>query len=413
MSRELSAISAERIFQHIENIAAFGPREDGTAAHHRAADYVADTLASYGLEVRREAVPCWVIEPIQTSLQVVSPVTMNVKCYHGNLSGVTPPAGVRGELAFVNKGFAEDYETADVAGKIVIGWQERYWERGDKPAQKLHRAQERGALGMLFAHPRRDDVITCWPLQREPAAIPFVSISYPDFLSLRLMMQKGNVEVVLKVLGEPRESTSPNIFALIPGTERPDEMIGIGGSHLETVPMCPGANDNASGQGLLLELARFFQANPQKRSILLLANGGEEGGLWGTGTFVDTHREWLDSALKAMVMVDQMGGSEPTIFSGGTLWLEELLLKQARDLGYRLTHCFDPLILPAPEFIGDPLPFVQAGYPTANIGGWPSDRFYHTELDTPDKVCANGVKAVADIVAHSVIHLASEREQIP
>jgi aminopeptidase YwaD len=194
---------------------------------------------------------------------------------------------------------------------------------------------------------------------------------------------------------------------VIRGTELPDELIGIGGSHHETVPMCPGANDNATGIALFLELARFFQNNPQKRSILLLANGGEESGCWGTGSFVETNRDWLQSSLKAMLMVDQMGASEPTIFSGGTRWLEDMLIEQAAKLGYRLTHCFDPLVLPKPEFIGDPLPFVQAGFPTANIGGWPSDRFYHTEGDTPDQVNPNGVKAVADVVASLAMQLAS------
>ena len=405
MSTDLTSISAQRIFEHVEKLAAMGPREDGTAANHLAANYVADTLGSLGLEVQRQGAPCWVIEPIQSSLQMVDPRSMEVKCYHGNLSGVTAPEGVRGELVFAGKAFEEDFEGVDVAGKMVIAYQDLYWERGDKPAKKLPRAQERGATGMIFAHKRSDDVITCWPLNREPAKIPFVSISYPDFLSFREMMQESRVEVILKVLGQPQKGESPIIFAMIPGTELPDEMIGIGGSHTETVPMCPGANDNAVGQGMLLELARFFRGTPQKRSILLLSNGGEEGGCWGTRAFVETNREWLDESLKAMVMVDQMGAAEAMIFSGGTLWLEEMLIEEATKLGYRLPHCLDPLVLPAPEFIGDPLPFVEAGFPTANIGGWPSDRFYHTEEDKPDKVCANGVKAVADIVASTVMRL--------
>ena len=408
MLANLTAISAQRIFEHVEKLAAIGPREDGTTANHLAVDYVADTLSSLGLKVQQQPVPCWVIEPIETSLQVISSQGMEVKCYHGNLSGVTVPEGVKGELVFVGSAFEEDFEGVDVSGKIVIACQDRYWDRGDKPAKKLLRAQERGAKGMLFAHKRRDDIITCWPLGREPAGIPFVSISYPDFLCLQGMMEEGPVEVVLKVLGAPKKGESPNIFTVIPGTELPDEVIGIGGSHHETVPMCPGANDNGVGQGMLLELARFFHGNPQKRSILLLANGGEEGGCWGTAAFVETNREWLDRSLKAMVMVDQMGAAEATIFSGGTLWLEKILIEEATKLGYRLPHCFDPLILPAPEFIGDPLPFVEAGFPTANIGGWPSDCFYHTPEDTPDKVCANGVKAVADIVASVVMRLASQ-----
>ena len=413
MTIDLSSISAPRMMRHVEEIAAIGPREDGTTANHITADYIVDSLEALELQVQRQSVPCWVIEPIETSLTVAKPIQMDIKCYHGNLTGVTSPEGVTGELVFVGKAFGEDFEGRDLSGKIALAWQEQYWEAGDKPARKLLRAEQQGAIGMAFAHKRRDDVITCWPLGRKPANIPFVSISYPDYLSLHDMMSAGPVEVVLKVLGEPRQGSSPNIFTLIRGTEFPEEVIGFGAAHHETVPMCPGANDNATGHSVLLELARFFQKNRQKRSILLLSNGGEEGGMWGTSAFIETNREWLDRSLKAMVMIDQVGGYDPLVVSGGTDWLEIMLVEESEKLGYRLTRCFDPTVVPSLEFIGDAYPFVQAGFPTVDTTSWPNDMFYHTEFDTPDKICINGVKAVADSVASLIMRLASFWELTP
>ena len=312
-----------------------------------------------------------------------------------------------GELAFVEKAFPEHVAGLDLTGKIALAYQDDFWELGDKPVAKLQRVHERGATGMLFAHRRRDDIITCWPLGREPAPIPFVSISFPEFLALRRLMQSAPVEVTVTAQGEVKRGDSPNIWTSIQGTGLPDEAVGVGGSHHETVPFCPGANDNGAGVSMTLELARFFRDNPQKRSVLLLNNGGEEAGCWGTAAFVRQHLDWLKRSLKAMFMVDQMGGSQPVIFAGGTGWVEEIYLEEAKRLGYRLPYSTDKRVVPTPEFIGDPLPFVQAGLPVANIGGWPSDRFYHTEEDTADKVSANQIKAVAEIVASSVMRVAS------
>ncbi|NIN97372.1 MAG: hypothetical protein GTN93_19885, partial [Anaerolineae bacterium] len=191
MQGNFASISAVRIFEHMRNITAFGPREDGTIAYRQVVGYIEDALSDLGLDVHRQTLSCWVIEPIETSLRVTEPREMDIKCYHGSLTGVTDSAGVQGELAFVNKAFDEDFVGRDLAGKVAIAWQEQYWERGEQPRDKLRRATEHGAIGFIFAMKRRDNLITCWSLSREPAAIPFVSISYPDFLSLRDMMEKG------------------------------------------------------------------------------------------------------------------------------------------------------------------------------------------------------------------------------
>ena len=408
MAQDLTSISAQRIYEHVRKLTEIGPREDGTTANHKAIDYVAGTLSSYGLDVQRQSLPCWVIEPIKSSLRVTGPPDAGIKCYHSNLTGVTGPEGVTGEVAFVGRAFEEDFEGRDVSGKIALAYQQYYWEGNDQPRKKMVRAAEHGAVALIFVMKRRDDLITCWGLGNEPGPIPFISVAYPHFLSLLEALKQGPVEAVIKVIGQPRRGESANIWTIIPGTELPEELIGYGSSHHETVPMCPGANDNAVAQAALLELACFFKDNPQKRSIILFSDGREEAGICGARAFVEAHRDWLTKSLKAMLMMDQVGGMQPLVCSGTTKWLEEMWIEEAKELGYALGLCTDPMVMTGPDSLGDALPFLEAGIPTVFAMGWPTDFFYHTEQDTLDKINANGVKAMTEITASLMMRLASQ-----
>lgn len=75
----------------------------------------------------------------------------------------------------------------------------------------------------------------------------------------------------------PLSDRSPdlNIIAELPGTTRPDEIIVIG-AHYDTEVNTPGADDNASGVAVMLELARRFANNPQQRTIRFIAFTNEE-----------------------------------------------------------------------------------------------------------------------------------------
>ncbi len=78
-----------------------------------------------------------------------------------------------------------------------------------------------------------------------------------------------------------------NVCAMVQGTEKPDSFIFItahydhlGGMGSETY--FPGANDNASGVALLLSLAKYYAAHPQKYSIGFILFAAEEIGLLGS-----------------------------------------------------------------------------------------------------------------------------------
>ena len=83
-----------------------------------------------------------------------------------------------------------------------------------------------------------------------------------------------------------------NICAMVTGTEKPDSFIFItahydhlGGMGSETY--FPGANDNASGVALLLSLAKYYAAHPQKYSIGFILFAAEEIGLLGSKYYTE------------------------------------------------------------------------------------------------------------------------------
>ncbi len=83
-----------------------------------------------------------------------------------------------------------------------------------------------------------------------------------------------------------------NVCAIVKGTAQPDSFIFItahydhlGGLGADTY--FPGANDNASGVSLLLNLAHYYAQHPQRYSVGFICFAGEEAGLIGSKYFTD------------------------------------------------------------------------------------------------------------------------------
>lgn len=109
----------------------------------------------------------------------------------------------------------------------------------------------------------------------------------PDFTAVEMSDFRASVSIENAV----RSSTSQNVIAVIPGSERPEETI-IYTAHWDHLGVNPevegdnifnGAADNASGTAALLALARLHsQQAPAPRSIVFLAVTAEESGLLGS-----------------------------------------------------------------------------------------------------------------------------------
>ena len=132
--------------------------------------------------------------------------------------------------------------------------------------------------------------------------------------------------------GKNEKRTTHNIIAVIPGKDKrlKNEYIVVGShyDHLglggkdsgsrrpDTVAVHPGADDNASGDAVVLELAKYFKKVRAKRSIIFAFFGAEEQGLIGSKNFLewmkqtDAQRINLPADKKgivAMVNLDMVG----------------------------------------------------------------------------------------------------------
>jgi aminopeptidase YwaD len=102
-----------------------------------------------------------------------------------------------------------------------------------------------------------------------------------------------------------------NVLGFVPGTEKPDSFIVFTAhyDHLGKMgeqTLFPGANDNASGTAMLLYLAKYYAAHPQKYSMAFMAFSGEEAGLVGSFYYVNYPLFPLQQ-IRFLVNMDMMG----------------------------------------------------------------------------------------------------------
>lgn len=107
---------------------------------------------------------------------------------------------------------------------------------------------------------------------------------------------------------------SSNVIGMVKGKTNPDSMIVIS-AHYDHLGMMGeeayflGANDNASGTAMLMDLAQSIAKNPLDETVVFIAFTGEESGLIGSKFFVEN--TLLDlSKIKLQVNIDIMGGGE-------------------------------------------------------------------------------------------------------
>ncbi len=108
-----------------------------------------------------------------------------------------------------------------------------------------------------------------------------------------------------------------NVCAVVKGTAMPDSFIfftahydHLGGMGKDTY--FPGANDNASGVSLLLNLAQYYARHPQKYSIAFICFAGEEAGLIGSKYFTDNPLVPLKQ-IRFLINTDLAGTGEDGI----------------------------------------------------------------------------------------------------
>lgn len=191
---------------------------------------------------------------------------------------------------------------------------------------------------------------------------------------------------------------SPNVIAQPAGFDRSEPHVVVG-AHLDTVPVAPGAEDNASGVAVMLELARVMAGD--ERQVKFIAFGAEEprgagdnmhhfGSRAYVRSLVDSER----SALEAMVSLDRVGvdGPEVPICTGGTgaTKVRDQLRDAARREDVPHAVCGD-------NRASDHWSFERANLPSARLGSVPYAG-YHSSRDTVDVVSRGQLNRVGAVM---------------
>ncbi len=408
----VNEIKVRNLLKHVKTIAAIGPRPDGTDADLEVIRYIKKELEAVGATVGFLPLDVPVIENIDVKVEILGKETYEIPCRNLLRPGLTPKNGITAPLVFVGKAFEHDFQNTDVKGKIVFCYEDLPFEgptpeECNFPGTKTENAFKAGAIGLIFSTRRADNFIQTWGLHRELDVIPSVSIPFPEFLKLQAAWEKDkSLKAHLTVHGEVRAGQSEVVYGILKGTKHPEQTIVIYGSHHETNPGTPGANDNSSGIAIMLELARYFSQHRTKKTLVFVSTCGEESGAWGSAEFVKQKQDVYGNHCQAAIIIDMVNSSENGMLAGAKngmktdVQLNKMLADYADQLGYYLPVIEEPTITRGG--LGDSFPWVEKGIPAAFIDGYYSDYFYHTDGDVFSVVNPNVLKATADPVAMTV-----------
>ena len=254
-----------------------------------------------------------------------------------------------------------------------------------------------------------------------------------DYISSSLksfgITAKAHEFQVLTPLGS---KTMVNLTAEIPGESTDVLMIA---SHYDSKffkdMRFVGANDPGTSVGTLLELARVLSASPQKPKLTywLVFFDGEESfceqweechnanpanpkkplpdNTYGSREFVAQLQQRNEvKRVRALILLDLMGARNLELGRDtmSTRWLQDVVWQTAKEAGY------GKVFVERPEGVGgdDHEPFLRAGIDSLDLIQLSNYQYWHRADDTIDKVSAQSMKIVGDVVLASLPKIAEK-----
>jgi carboxypeptidase Q len=247
------------------------------------------------------------------------------------------------------------------------------------------------------------------------AAYPEVFLTTESYGLIWRLLKRGPVEIEIDLKNS--FSNSPvevyNTVAEIPGTEKPDEVVIIGG-HIDSWDLGTGATDDGTGIMAVLEAARALKSVgvKPKRTIRFVMFSGEEQGLHGSRAYVKAHEK--EMAKISAVLVHDMGtGRVKSIGLLGRYDLREIMDRVIDP--FRDAVKLDELSLRGMAGGTDHASFVPLGVPAFAVIQDEAEyrKTHHTESDTFDKVYPDEINQGAKVLAAWAYNVAMLPEILP
>ncbi|MCH9683733.1 MAG: M20/M25/M40 family metallo-hydrolase [Deltaproteobacteria bacterium] len=420
-------IQGPRMFADVEYLASdalkgrFTISEDlGVAADHIAAQYETMGISPVGGSYRVPFVApvgsrpgneltMWVEGPDGNSQQVAGKELVGL----GNAAGTPAYAAVASVRAL------DRTKPGSVRGKVVLAPSPN--AAGLADAVKAFASQEPAGLVLVGRDAPPNPETTREAMNALPFPVVWIAADEAkEWMGVELPKRgapvvKPGSKVSLAAKSEPVPNDSFNVLATIPGSTKPEEIVMLGAhyDHIGTTTtggvmcraldgdeVCNGADDNASGTAMVLEVARAFtDANYRPARTLVFAHfAGEELGLLGSKALADeppAAAPFTNGKIVAMVNLDMVGrlGDDGLAIGGVGSSDEWMPILEAVDNG-DMTVVYERAI----NGRSDHASYYRKKVPVLFFFTGLHDD-YHQAGDHSDKINREGMTSIATMVA--------------
>jgi hypothetical protein len=458
----LSQFNANNSYDTVKHLAVdIGPRRSGLPEEDAAAEYLADRLRQYGFEATVYQYPFAGTRP---AAKVTSPDTTLFNgpnwqmSFAANSKITTDDANVTAPVLWVNGGLATTDFPAAAAGKIVMMANQATTANRDL---QVRNAVAAGAVGvLLFGTGQAPPAVTITTAQPNvpvvgggdlhadelrkalcaginPDANPLPTpCADQKTVTLKLVTNNwGNLTRAV-VVGRRKAIGDPD------GTKAPIVMVG---AHIDSVLGAPGAHDDATGNGVSMEIARVVSQLPLDKEIRIGGFGGEEDGLQGSRAWTNQFLAGtLNAAERARFVGEWQMDMVGTPYAPARLWAltpdgqSNFVVDEAYKSVARMpASILDPLKAPGIDFNGlqncrlgqsDHQAFFDLGIPSALFiwldyrlrpapltctspgnGTYVTEPEYHTPRDGMNNVSTPRMQAMLNLIGSSFAHNAMNR----
>ncbi|GII63235.1 hypothetical protein Skr01_33200 [Sphaerisporangium krabiense] len=409
---------------HIRHLAVtIGPRLNGTPQEREGAQYIGGILKSYGFDVTLQS---WGPVSTKNVAKVTSPNAGLPGGPNWQMSASTSAkftgddAAVQGEVVYAKTGQSAADFPAETAGKIVLM---DYSTTASVRNTAVVNAVSQGAAAVILAYPTGNSAPPSFTLTTAQPNIPVMGGGSAHHTWIKDLLDKGplTLRVATNQYPTPMGTNVIGIRHAVgdpDGTKAPIVMVG---AHIDSVLGAPGAHDDASGNGVSLEVARVLSQYPLDKELRIGGFGGEEGGLLGARAYVNT----LTAAEKARFVGEWQMDMVGTPYEPARLWaltpngqsnyvVQEAYNSAARvgfeglrncRLGQSDHQAFFDAGIPSSLFIWldyrPPTPPAVCG-PTG--GTYVTEPQYHKPTDTMDNISPERLQITLDVVGGAVAH---------
>jgi len=463
-------ITEDDLKKHLYIIAGkdFEGRETATEGQRKAAAYIENNFKALGLEPGNKNsyqlfYPVYQDSLVDMNIMINNQSFQPYEDFDANMSANYSCTLLSNEIVFANYGISDpdydDYKGLDVKGKIVL-------VRSSEPVERLQEEIKKGTFNAFAKQDaaQQHGAIALLVIQESlpTEKIDSKGIMYLDGYkkSIRLntfyISEKIGKAIMgddyLKLAnGDPKPKTytanikleytkatsmlqSSDVLGYLEGSDLKDQLLVISAhyDHLgkkDTV-IYYGADDDGSGTVSLIELAAIFSkakaaGQGPRRSILFLANSGEEKGLWGSEYYID-HPAYPLNQTTADLNIDMIGRIDPNRKHGDSTnyvyvvgdnklstdlhTINESMNKKYTklELDYKFNDPKDPDRM---YYRSDHYNFARKGVPVIfYFDGIHND--YHKPTDTPDKINYDIFAKRAKLVFYTAWEMANRDDMI-